>query len=129
MSAESEAEAMAEKMKVLVKEPGKPAEVREIENTLEACQGIVEGYIEVVRITRDLLLICNEEGKIRGMKPNVFCKGDMIVGPAFFCGARLGDDGEEFRGLNEAEIDYLDKRFYLRGRAKNGKAADGEGGR
>lgn len=95
---------MEEKMKVLVKEPGKPAEVREIENTLQAMQEIVEGFIEVVRLAEDLLLVVNEEGKINGMKPNFICCGILICGPAFFCGVTSGDDGKDFRGLDDDEI-------------------------
>ena len=107
---------MEEKMKVLVKEPGKPAEVREIENTLEACQKIVGGWIEVVRITEDVAIVVNEEGKINGMKPNFICCGDLICGPAFFCGVTLGDDGEEFRGLDDDEIHAVEFLLpYLKG--------------
>ena len=95
---------MAEKMKVLVKEPGKPAEVREIENTLEACQKIVDGRIEVVRTFFDVAIVVNEDSKINGMKPNLIFCGDLICGPAFFCGITLDDDGEDFRGLDDDEI-------------------------
>lgn len=107
---------MAEKMKVLVKEPGKPAEVREIENTLEACQKIVDGWIEVVRIATNVAIVVNEEGKINGMKPNFIFRGDLICGPAFFCGITSGDDGEEFRGLDDDEIHAVEFLYpYLKG--------------
>ena len=98
---------MAEKMKVLVKEPGKPAEVREIENTLEACQKIVGGQIEAVRIAINVAIVVNKEGKINGMKPNFICCGDLICGPVFFCGIELGDDGEEFHGLHGLDDDEI----------------------
>lgn len=117
MSAESEAEKRAEKMKVLVKEPGKPAEVREIENTLEACQKIVGGWIEVVRIFADVAIVVNEDGKINGMKPNFICCGDLICGPAFFCGVTSGRlDWVKFRGLDDDEINAVEFLFpYLKG--------------
>lgn len=35
-------------VRVLYKEPGKPAEFRTIENTLKAFQHLVGGYIEVM---------------------------------------------------------------------------------
>ena len=98
-------------MRVLVKEPGKPAEVREIENTLEATQEIVEGFIEIVRLTEDVVLVVNEEGKINGMKPNFICCGDLIYGPAFFCGEYLGEDGGEFRGLTDQEVEAMQILF------------------
>lgn len=107
---------MAEKIKVLVKEPGKPAEVREIENTLEACQKIVDGWIEVVRIATDVALVVNEEGKNNGMKPNFVFGGDLICGPAFFCGVTSGDDGEEFCGLDDDRIHAVEFLFkFLKG--------------
>ena len=37
-------------MRVLIKEPGKPWETAEVENTLEALQGVVGGYIETIPI-------------------------------------------------------------------------------
>ena len=42
----------------------------EIENTLEAKQKYVGGYIEVFRLTDEIDIILNDEGKINGMKPN-----------------------------------------------------------
>ena len=41
------------KIRILVKEPGKPAEVREIENTLEAFRAIVGGIIICQIIRRE----------------------------------------------------------------------------
>ncbi len=55
---------MADRIKVLYKPVGKPFEVREIPNTLEACQELVGGYIEPVTICTDLVLVCNEEGRL-----------------------------------------------------------------
>lgn len=44
---------MDKKIRVLVKEPGKEAELREIPNTLEDLQCIVGGYIETVTFAED----------------------------------------------------------------------------
>ena len=75
-------------MRVIVAKPGEPAEVREIENSLESLQEIVGGHIEVITGLwfTDLALICNEEGKIREMKPNRIIKDDIIVGPLILAG-------------------------------------------
>ena len=87
------------KIRVLVKEPGKPSEAREIENTLEAFQAIVGGHIEALRIRDDLCCYVNEEGKLLNMQPNFVIrrqyvsKVDIIVGPAVFF--RLDDEGSE----------------------------------
>lgn len=38
--------------------------------TLELLQSIVEGYIEIVHIGNDELMVVNEEGRLRGMEVN-----------------------------------------------------------
>ena len=78
------------KIRVLVKEPGKPFEAREIENTLEAFQAIVGGHIEALRIRDDLCCYVNEDGKLCNLRPNFVIAGqyalkfDIIVGTAVF---------------------------------------------
>ena len=100
------------KVRVLVKEPGKLSEVREIENTLEAFQTIVGGHIEALRIRDDLCCYVNEEGKLLNMRPNFVIgrqyvsKVDIIVGPAVFF--RSDDEGNEVN-LTLTDILYLDR--------------------
>ena len=51
-------------MKILVVEPMKPCEVREIPDTLEAMQALVGGYIQAVYpFQEEVAVICNEEGR------------------------------------------------------------------
>lgn len=57
-------------IRVIVKEPGKPAEQREIENNLETLQELVGGYIEDVHIGSNILVIVNEEGKLKHLDFN-----------------------------------------------------------
>ena len=57
-------------MKVLVVEPMKPCEVREIPDTLEAMQQTVDGYIESVSFEREAI-VCNEQGKLLGLPYNL----------------------------------------------------------
>ena len=78
--------------------PGKSAVVMRIQNTLEAKQAFVGGYIQAVYPFDDpVAIVCNEEGKINGMEP---CRAlfdeaggiyDVIVGPFLICG--LDDEG------------------------------------
>ena len=81
----------------LYKLPGKKAEARVIPNTLEALQELVGGYIETVSVPigSGCIFICNEEGKLRGMDPNFYYRGDIFVGPVFICCR----SGEEFSNL------------------------------
>ena len=78
--------------------PGKQAVVTRIQNTLEAKQAFVGGYIQAVYPFDDpIALVLNEEGKLKGMEPcralmdeegNIY---DIIVGPFLICG--LDDEG------------------------------------
>lgn len=78
--------------------PGKSAVAMRIQNTLEAKQAFVGGYIQAVYPFDDpVAIVCNEGGKINGMEP---CRAlfdesgdiyDIIMGPFLICG--LNDDG------------------------------------
>lgn len=91
-----------EKIKILYKEPGKLCEVIEIENTLEEKQRLVGGLIEIINFD-DLLLICNEEGKLMNLEPNLVFEFDYIAGNCLL----IGDDFEnsDFRSLTDYEIE------------------------
>ena len=80
-------------------------EVRIIENTLEECQKMVGGRIEIARTSRsfpkDVLLICNEEGLLKDLPVNRV----GILGTFFFCRR----NGEEFDSLKPRHIIFLKK--------------------
>ena len=107
-----------ENIRVLVVEPGKDPEVRVIENSLEGVQQIVQGYIECVTLHdkagEDLVLICNEEGKIRNLQMNAIIPeiDDMIFG-AFLI---AGTDRDEFASLTDEQIFEMNERFMMDGR-------------
>lgn len=80
------------KINVLAKHPGEPFRWIRIENTLEALQEAVGGYIETVTVAKNLVVICDEEGRLKG-KP--FCHhifGVDFVGDIIIAGVR----GDEF---------------------------------
>lgn len=93
------------KLKVIYKEVGKDPVVMEIDDTLEAKQKLVGGLIEVVPYKDDLLLICNEEGKITNLKPNLQFDYDYIAGNCFI----VGDDYEnaDFKSVPEEKIEII----------------------
>ncbi len=103
---------MAETIRVLYKQVGKPFEVREVPNELSALQALVGGLIETVHVFEDVLLICNEEGRIRGLKPNPFLGYDFR-GDWFLCGvdeeeeafADIPEGGERFFSLMDGGSD------------------------
>lgn len=100
---------MKDTIKVVVKEPGKPFEVREVKNTLGQLQELVGGYIEAVTLTTDLAIICNEEGRLLGLPENAAC-GTMWSGTV----ALVGVDGDEFDDVPEIVINRP-KLFGLEG--------------
>lgn len=71
----------------------------EIENTLEALQKVVDGYIETVALIGGYaVMIVNEEGLLRGMPSNLTASAvaaRKIVGPALV----VGVEGEEFTDI------------------------------
>lgn len=83
---------LLDEINVWVKAPGKAPELRTVPNTLEAMQEIVDGYIETYPIAKNLVIICNEEGKLLGLDYNCKIAGEYFVGTLIFAGV----DGEEF---------------------------------
>ena len=94
-------------MRVVIKKVGEPAKVVEIENTLSALQEIVGGYIEVVGVGGEVLMICNEEGKLNGAKYNFDLGNDFIVGDVLFVQSK----GEDFTDLDDNNIEAVMKFF------------------
>lgn len=92
---------MREMIKAIYKEPDKKPELREIVNTLDTFQALVGGYIETVRLTKNAIAVCNDEGKINGMKANIWIpQGDIIFGPVVI----VGTSGEDFSDVPEEEV-------------------------
>lgn len=88
---------MAEKIKVIIKEPGKAPKIKTITNDLGALQSIVGGYIETVTLASDLVIICNEDGKLWNLPYNFDFGGQSFVGTVVFAGI----DGDNFASFPE----------------------------
>lgn len=56
-------------MRTLRKEPGKPWEIVEVPNELEALQKVVGGYMERVTFSLDTCILCDEEALCKGLPP------------------------------------------------------------
>ena len=82
-------------MKALYKPVNGAWEMREIPNTLKALQETVGGYIETVTLRDGSVVICDEEGKLKGKKINAIINGIPFVGDLIVCGTK----GAEFCGL------------------------------
>lgn len=90
----------------LIKRPGELPRHVNVSNSLEALQKNVEGYIETVTISDDLVVICNEEGRLRGLPYNCTICGFDFVGPILM----VGRDGDEFADL-PVKWDRMKKLF------------------
>lgn len=82
-----------------------------MENTLAALQQAVGGYIETVTFCVDAAIVCNEEGRLRGMAPNCSFLGIPFVGPILV----VGIDGDEMCSLDDGDAALI---LYLLGRAE-----------
>ncbi len=98
-------------IKGLLVRPYELPEEIEIDNTLEAKQHLVGGYIECVYPENDnsVVFVCNEEGKINGMKHNRDIGYDVIYGPFII----LGDDYDngDFKSLTDDQLLKYKMRF------------------
>lgn len=92
-------------MKVIGKQPEEPAQLIEIENTLESLQKYVGGYIETVTIAEDACIVCNEEGRMLGLKRNCTLFGHEFVGPILLVGVK----GDEFCDTPETFLELMKK--------------------
>lgn len=86
---------MADKIYVATKQPRKPPKHVWITNSLKNLQAYVGGYIETVTLAEDLVIICNEEGRLLGLPYNCNICGVDFVGDIII--ARV--QGEEFADL------------------------------
>lgn len=77
---------------VLYKAPGREPELKPLfENSLAAFQNAVGGYIETVTVTSDMVIVCNEEGRINGMPFNVKFLNWDFHGPILIVGTKEED--------------------------------------
>lgn len=104
-------------MRILVVEPERRPEVREIDGSLEAMQGIVGGLIQpIYPFDEPVALVANDEGKLmdlpanRGLRDQNGQLRDIVFGTFFLCGAPA--DSDHFASLTPAQIERYRKRFF-----------------
>lgn len=116
------------KIKAIIKRPDeKTGHVANISTSLENLQKTVEGNIETVVVGENpkVIMICNEEGKIRNLQQNFRIDGEIffgfIRGTVIICGE--SEDGEDFA---DVPIDIETWRQYLKawGNEIQGKERD-----
>ncbi len=114
-----------EMLRVIVCRPGEVAEIVEIEDDLESMQELVGGliepydpfYSETDPRYENVILVCNEEGKLSQMPPSraiVDEDGhvmDIIAGPFFLCYAPV--ESEKFLSMPPDLEEEFRKKYEL----------------
>ena len=98
-------------IKVVLVEVNKNPVIKEIDNSLKGLQAIVKGYIESVSLPpydRQLVLICNEEGKLIGLPPNRLLGNDVIMGTFFI--TKSNDEGD-FVSLDDDDLVLIHNKY------------------
>lgn len=102
---------MQRDLNLLLVKPNELPKKITIKNTLKEKQKLVDGLIEYVYLPNcnDVVLICNEEGKLLGLSPNRDIGYDIVCGDFLI----VGDDPElgEDRSLTEEQITKYSKMF------------------
>ena len=89
----------------------KKAFYEEMDNTLEAFQQVVGGYIEVVPLTSKLVVVCNEEGMNLGLPVSAFLLDgqkqpyDAMCGTLLVCRSNL--DTGEFESIQPGDCNIM----------------------
>ena len=105
-------------MRVLIVEPERRPEVKEIDGSLKSMQKIVGGLIQPIPLIGDpdTVLVCNDEGKLlnlpanRGLRDEDGQIYDIVCGTFFICGAPR--DSDHFTSLTTEQIERCRERFY-----------------
>ena len=95
------------KIKVIIKRPDELyGHVCNISSSLENLQKIVGGYIETVHLTDDVVIICNEEGKLQNLPFNMNLHNEELVGTIIVCGI-------QFDELSDLEVSFDEWKYVV----------------
>ena len=107
-------------MKIIIVKPFTQPYTTEIKGDLESMQAVVGGYIEAIYPFDDeVALVCNEEGKLCNLTPNLYLLNrnngilDFICGDFFLCYAPC--DSENFESMPDNLIDKYIAKFSAKG--------------
>lgn len=101
---------------VLLVQPMEKPKVVQMEDSLEAMQKMVGGYIEeYMPFEDDVAIVCNDEGKLIGAPLNrgIYNENgelqDIIAGNFFICSAPI--ESERFQSLSKEQIKEYTEKF------------------
>lgn len=90
-------------MIVVTKKPNEKPLIVEIENKLSELQRIAGGHIEILQLAPKIVVICDDEGKLKGYKPNLKYELATLVGTVIFAGV----EGEDLTSLNDEQLEIV----------------------
>ena len=104
-------------MRVMIVETMNAPYECEIGSDLKSMQMVVGGYIQAIYPFNDeeIVLICNEEGKLIGLPFNRTLKDeegtiyDVVAGTFFLC--RAPADSENFESLTDEQMEFGKRQF------------------
>ena len=108
-----------ERVSVFVKRPGRSLYHTNMSLSLQNLQNFVGGYIEAVNVGeyegQQVVMICNEEGKLNGSLQSfsIVYRGkviDLVFGDVVF----IARDGEEFAGLT-GKLQHFEEWLWMQG--------------
>lgn len=95
-------------LRVIQKNAGEMPKVVKIDGSLKSMQDIVGGYIETFPLDGSVIVVLNEEGKLKNLPINFSVMTETgyiehIVGNVFLCRAGI----EDFESLTDDDINYF----------------------
>ena len=100
---------MKDKILVVEIKPGEHPKTSYLGTSLNDLQNAVGGYIELASMGDGCHILCNEEGKLRGLEPNRIYGNDVIVGVMYI--TRVDDEGD-FVSLSDEDVKFYMYLFY-----------------
>lgn len=91
-------------LKVVAFEMGKEPRLVTMKNDLKVFQNFVGGYIEAFCQPDGIIIICNEEGKLKGLPINKIMFGEPIAGNFFIC---RSDKKGDFADVTDEDISFF----------------------
>lgn len=78
-------------IRAFVKHPNQDPYLTPLSAELEAMQKLVGGYLQEVAISTDIVILCDEEGKLKGKPYNCTFGTHTLVGTLVFVGVKDND--------------------------------------
>ena len=106
-------------MKIFKCEPNKKGYVKEIKGDLESLHTEIGGYIQLCYLPDDIVAICDEEGRIKNLEPNIYLPNyGVICGNIIFAKNIITNKGPDLGSLSNEEIERLES-YYNNGGSEN----------